>query len=117
MKRIIQLGCWILLLSSGAFAQTATLSGTVKDQSGSTGYVWQVTSDDSDTVAVVSSKIKTQTTTQQVSQPIMGGIVGGYKSLATTIQAKNPGEATINFTSKRSDGAVGNSWNVTINVE
>src|SRR5437870_13150972 len=33
MRRMLQVGCWILLLSIGAFAQTATLSGTVKDQS------------------------------------------------------------------------------------
>src|ERR1051326_4896529 len=34
MQRILHISCCILLLSSAAFAQTATLSGSVKDQSG-----------------------------------------------------------------------------------
>src|SRR5215471_3054579 len=34
MKRILQVICWLSLLSGVAIAQTATLSGTVKDQSG-----------------------------------------------------------------------------------
>src|SRR5262249_36727681 len=34
MRRVLQVICWLLLLSSVALAQTATLSGTIKDQSG-----------------------------------------------------------------------------------
>src|SRR5262249_15658631 len=34
IKRVLPVACWLLLLSSIAFAPTATLSGTAKDQSG-----------------------------------------------------------------------------------